>query len=204
MTHEQNVAAAQHLHRSLVTRYPKAKQLNLLCLCSGSGRSEIYFVDYLRRKGIRVNELMAIDSEYAREMPVFLDRLEKEKLIDRGTPFVNEQECFDWKEQSSVLFDAVVAVHVQFNRFFSKDSHEAFDRDREHNLKNEMALSALLGQVDARGKSIPYVAFMGHAGGEAIEVTERTAAEHQQGFIEPQLDDSLRFGHHLWWHAEHS
>ena len=122
LSDQQNWMVAEYLYDRLQQQNPGMKEVNLLSLCSGDGRSEAYIAAHLKHKGIAVNELVAVDIAYSNNAkPAFLQTLHEKELVQQGEWFSNAGECFACSKKSRFKPDAIISIHwaVHFPEFDS-------------------------------------------------------------------------------------
>ncbi len=112
LSDQQNWIAAEYLYDRLRQQNPGIKEVNLLSLCSGNGRSEAYIAAHLKHKGIGVKKLLAVDIAYPNDAkPDFLQTLRENELIHRGEWFSSAGDCLTRCKESRFKPDAIISIH---------------------------------------------------------------------------------------------
>jgi hypothetical protein len=173
---QQNLEAAEHLYQTIKQRYPEATSVNLLSVYTGEGKSECYFVSHLKKKGIKVQNMLAIDTLYSNEIPPFIDRLENAKLIERGSGFSTANECCKWREDYRFPIHAIVSVHRQ-DAFWFDPNKKNLIKSLEEYIHHVIGLSILFNEVDSDGAAIPYMEFRRGTGDNGLEIEECNASD---------------------------
>jgi hypothetical protein len=127
LSDQQNWMAAEYLYDRLQQQYPGMKEVNLVSLCSGNGRSEAYIAAHLKHKGIAVKGLLAVDIAYPiSAKPDFLHTLRENELIQRGEWFSSARDCLTRCKESQFKPDAIISIHWAVY-FYAGASDEPLD-----------------------------------------------------------------------------
>ena len=112
LSDQQNWMVAEYLYDRLQQQNPAVKEVNLLSLCSGDGRSEAYIAAHMKHKGIAVNKLVAVDIAYSNNAkPAFLQTLHEKELVQQGEWFSSAGDCLAWSAKSRFMPDAIISIH---------------------------------------------------------------------------------------------
>ncbi len=190
LSDQQNWMAAEYLYDRLRQQNPGIKEVKLMSIGSGNGRSEAYLAAHLKHKGIAVKELLAVDTDYPNKAkPDFLQTLQENELIQRGEWFSSAGDCLTRCKELRFKPDAIIAIHWAV--YFS-----AARSDVALPITHQRALD-MYNLYGIATDSTPFVRFITNylhsAKPPSLSINDDSVFMHKHSFLRDQIMTIQRF-----------